>query len=99
MPTEFKLILATLYLSHVLAATSGPFAVFAWMRDHLPHGRSRPYIAPNGDHIERYGVLDCAICLAFWIAAAAVLAPAGVLLDVLAVAGGAVALRSFAGVR
>lgn len=82
------LTLATLYLAEAVTAKSGPFGVFAWLRQHLPLG----------------GLTTCVWCLAPWLAAILLLillfVPYGAyLITPFALAGAALALRSFTGIQ
>lgn len=47
------LILATWRLTSLLVQEAGPFRVFQWMREHIPHG----------------GLLECVWCCSVWCAA------------------------------
>lgn len=86
-PTDlFVLALATAYSAHVISSTEGPFAVFAWVRSHLPLG----------------GLTTCVYCLAPWCAGALwalMLTPLSPLVWVLAVAGAALMLTSWTGMK
>ncbi len=75
--------LATWYVSYAVTSTHGPFKVFEWLRKTLPHG----------------GLLDCPVCLAFWAALILLLVPMGIVVQALALAGGAMLLHSFSGWR
>lgn len=44
--------LATFYAAHAVTNTSGPFHVFLWLREHIPHGK----------------LLSCFVCAAPWFA-------------------------------
>lgn len=77
-------ILATAYLSFVTVNTDGLFGMFVWLRKHDP-----------------VKVTHCIYCVAFWIAGLLVWL-AGIpltLVNVLAVAGGALMLSSWTGLR
>lgn len=80
-----RLALATWYVAYVVTKSDGPFKVFAFIRQHLPLG----------------GLTTCIICLSVWAAAALYLlipfAPG--VLDVLAIAGGALMLHAYSGWR
>lgn len=77
------IVLATWYVSYALTSTHGPFNFFDTLRKNLPHG----------------GLLDCPVCLAFWAALILLLVPMGIVVQALALAGGAMLLHSFAGWR
>lgn len=86
---DFVIIaLATLYLAEAITSKSGPFSMFMWVRDHLPLG----------------GLTTCVWCLAPWLAGVLVtlylLVPYGhYVVMPFALAGGALALRSYTGVQ
>lgn len=78
------LALATLYAAYALTKTHGAFGMFEWTRKHLPLG----------------GLTSCIVCAAFWIGLAFFLlwwAGAGVVVQVFAVAGAAMALAQYTG--
>lgn len=82
------LLLATLYLAEAITAKDGPFGAFRWIRQHLPLG----------------GLTACVWCLAPWLAALLLavylLVPYGHYAVLpFALAGGALALRSYTGVQ
>lgn len=93
---------ATWYVSFALTSTHGPGGVFEWVRDHVWHGRR---VIPNGEGtfttIERpkNGLLDCPVCLAFWVALILLLVPMGIIVQALAVAGAAMLAHSWSGWR
>lgn len=80
------LALAALYWSHAITATNGPGGVFAAIRKH-----------------DRTGVTACLWCACLWVAVALyalyTLTPFGWLVDVSAVAGTAMAVYAWVGVR
>jgi hypothetical protein len=79
------LVLAVLYVGHVMVQTAGPFGVFQKLRD-----KTRKPLR---------GLLDCIWCVVFWAALALFLlhqfAPG--ITWVFAMAGAAMALRSYTG--
>lgn len=76
-----KLTLAIWYASYAPTQTDGPFGVFARARETLPHG----------------GLLDCPVCLSFWVALVLVLWKPRRVINVLAGAGGAMFWHGFGG--
>lgn len=98
--------LATWYVSYSLTSTHGPGGVFEWVRENVWHGRTAVSVK-NGVKGEGYvegakqhnGLLDCPVCLAFWAALILLLVPMGVVVQALALAGGAMLLHSWAGWR
>lgn len=104
-PFDFiKLIFGVWYIAHAVTGTYGPGGVFEWMREKLPHGRTRKIWsqASEGEDIRTTfhdGLLDCIICFAPWVALALLLVPVEAIRDVLALAGGALLLHSFTGWR
>lgn len=111
--TDLLLIaLATWYVSFALASTHGPGGVFEWVREHVWHGRrgqtgtgviydpdtkGSKIIAPS-EKLHN-GLLDCPVCLAFWVALILLLVPMGVVVQALAVAGAAMLAHSASGWR
>lgn len=82
--TDLILIaLATWYVSYSLTSTHGPYNVFSTLRNKLPHG----------------GLLDCPVCLSFWAALILLLVPMGIVVQALALAGGAMLLHGWSGWR
>lgn len=75
--------LATWYVSYAVSSTHGMFGIFERARKSLPHG----------------GLLDCPVCLAFWVALILLLVPMGVVVQALAVAGAAMLAHSASGWR
>lgn len=58
-PFDLLLIaLATLYVSHVLTHTEGPFFAFRWLRDRT----RRPF------NLFPFALLDCIWCTVVWVA-------------------------------
>lgn len=104
-----KIILGTWYVAYAVTNTHGPAGIFDWTRDHVWHGRRGmrleqvvivdDAIVPTQQVPKENGLLDCIICFAPWVAFALLLASVGVIIDVLAVAGGALLLHSFTGWR
>lgn len=98
--------LATWYVSYAVTSTHGPGGVFEWVRDNIWHGR-RGYdttepTTPNTTGVARVkhnGLLDCPVCLAFWVALILLLVPMGVVVQALAVAGAAMLAHSWSGWR
>lgn len=84
-PFKFiRLILATWYLAYSFTSTSGPFNVFKNIREQFPLG----------------GLTNCIICLSPYIALGLMLTkPFKIVLNVFAVAGGAVLLHGYTGWR
>lgn len=86
-PTDFLVLaLATAYSAHVISSTEGPFGIFARVRERLPLG----------------GLTTCVYCLSPWCAAAlwgVTLTPLAPLVTVLALAGGALMLTAWTGMR
>lgn len=79
---------ATLYLAEVISSKSGPGNIFGWLRERAPLG----------------GLTACVWCLAPWIALILMLVylfvPYGIYgVQVLAIAGAALMLRSYTGVH
>lgn len=97
---------AVWYWSYVLTSSDGPFQAFAWIREHVSHGRQTRVstaadikgnlIFPNGELIKN-GLLDCIICTAIWVGIVFTLAPHGWLTDASAVAGIGLWLHSYTG--
>jgi hypothetical protein len=81
------LALATMYAAHAITSTDGPFFVFLKLRERTRHVLK--------------GLLDCIVCTAFWVALVLLLlygiAPG--FIWVLAVAGAALAVRTYTGVK
>lgn len=79
--------LATLYIAHSVTETHGPFDVFAKLREMNWHG----------------GLLNCAVCASLWAALINYLllyhTPLAWLVYLFAIAGGAVALMAYTGVK
>lgn len=86
-PTDFLVLaLATAYSAHVISSTDGPFGVFASVRERLPLG----------------GLTTCIYCLAPWCAGAlwlVSLTPLAPLVTLLAIAGAALMLTAWTGMR
>lgn len=83
---DFALIvLAALYISHVVVQTGGPFSAFQTLRD-----KTRKSLR---------GMFDCIWCVVFWVALALFFLHQYVpgITWVFAIAGAAMALRSYAG--
>lgn len=105
-------MLATWYVSFALTSTHGPGGVFEWVRGHVWHGRSVRHI-PAYDRVmedgkivhespkdwNHDGLLDCPVCLAFWVALILLLVPMGIVVQALAVAGAAMLAHSWSGWR
>lgn len=76
--------LATFYLAYAVSATHGPFAVFDWLRGHVPLG----------------GLTGCLVCLSPWFGAVSwallqtVFAP---VIGILAIGGASVLLWRYSG--
>jgi hypothetical protein len=86
LPDLLILSTATFYAAYVLTsdAISGPFHVFALIREHLPLG----------------GLTSCIYCASPWLAALLYvlwLTPARPLVEALAIAGAGLMLGSFSG--
>lgn len=79
------LMLAAWYIGEVLTVKAGPFSIFFKMRNSLPHG----------------GLLHCLYCIAVWITPLLLIAYVYMpcLIWPFALAGGALMLRSYSGVR
>lgn len=75
--------LAAWYLAYVVTSTHGPFGVFAAIRNVTTLG----------------GLLECPVCLAFWVALLLVLVPMGIVVQALAIAGLAMLLHGATGWR
>lgn len=75
--------LATWYVAYAVTSTHGPFKIFETLRKSIPHG----------------GLLDCPVCLSFWAALILLLVPMGIVVQALALAGGAMLLHGLAGWR
>ena len=79
------MMLAALYVAYVMTATDGLFGMFKWLR-----------------RVDPIGVTACMWCLVFWVAAVLFflmrtdLVP---LVHVLAIAGGAMAIAKYVGVK
>lgn len=78
-----RLILATWWIAYALSNTDGLFKSFKWTREHMPLG----------------GLTACIICLAPWFALILILLNVEIVLNVFAVAGGAVLLHGYTGWR
>lgn len=102
-------MLATWYVSYALTSTHGPGGVFEWVREHVWHGRTYyneggltdsrgALIAVDRKQLHN-GLLDCPVCLAFWVALILLLVPMGVVVQALAVAGAAMLAHSWSGWR
>lgn len=87
-PFDFILLaFATLYAAHVLTTNEGPFHAFRWIRDH-----TRRLLG---------GLFDCFFCLVVWAAflfyVISLYYPP--IVWVFAIAGAAIAIRSYTGLR
>mgnify|MGYP001613323244 CR=1 FL=1 len=98
-----KLAAATWYVAYVLTSSDGPGGVFAWIREHVWHGRHGvadiAQITERDNtgailntyktkpHYPRNGLLDCPVCLSIWVAIILLLVPDGIIVQALAVAG------------
>lgn len=71
------------YVSYALTSTHGPFNVFTTIRAKVPHG----------------GLLDCPVCLSFWVALIILIVPYGIVIEALALAGVAMLLHGFSNWR
>lgn len=90
LPNVLILALATLYVVHAVVSTEGPFGLFRWLRDHTRK--------------QLKGLFDCPVCTAFWVAlmvlAIYYFVPFGTyIVSVPAVAGAALAVRSYTGIN
>lgn len=98
---------ASWYLAYAVTKTDGPFGVFVHGRDWREgrwHGRVR-VIVENHDAITyeasyetataRSGLLDCQVCLSFWVALMVVIIGRNIITDALAVAGLSLWIHSF----
>lgn len=104
-----KIILGTWYIAHAVTATHGPAGIFEWTRDHVWHGRrgmrlekvviEDGAIVPALQVPKENGLLDCIVCFAPWVALVLLIAPDGMIVNALAIAGGALLLHSFTGWR
>lgn len=87
LPDLLIIVLATLYVAHSVTETHGPFDVFAKLRGMRWHG----------------GLLNCTVCASLWAALACYLllyhTPLAPVVYILAIAGGAVVLMAYAGVK
>lgn len=99
--------LATWYVSFALASTHGPGGMFEWVRENVWHGRSG-YVVLTAEKTDieitprvplKNGLLDCPVCLAFWVALILLLVPMGIVVQALAVAGAAMLAHSWSGWR
>jgi hypothetical protein len=104
--TLFILALATWYVSYVLTSSEGPHGIFRWIREHVWHGRTRKVWpeASEGEDIRTIfhdGLLDCPICLSFWVALILVTVTIGHvdIVQTLAVAGLAMLAHGMTGWR
>jgi hypothetical protein len=99
------LALATWYTAYALSSTHGPGGVFDWIREHVWHGRTskRVDVGERGNRWEpqKNGLLDCPVCLAFWVALLLVTVTIRHvdIVQTLAVAGLAMILHSWSGWR
>lgn len=96
------LALATWYAAFAVTSTHGPGGVFDWVREHVWHGRRGVMLAEHGQTLPAHnGLLDCPICLAFWVALILVTVTIGHvdLVQTLAVAGLAMLAHSASGWR
>jgi hypothetical protein len=98
--------LATWYVSYAVTSTHGPGGIFEWVRENVWHGRRGitilPPTTPNATataHINKNGLLDCPVCLAFWAALILLLVPMGIVVQALALAGAAMLMHGLAGWR
>lgn len=101
--------LATWYVSYAVTSTHGPGNIFEWVREKAWHGRTSyanaARVSSKGEVIEvdrrqiKNGLLDCPVCLAFWVALILLLVPMGVVVQALAVAGAAMLAHSWSGWR
>lgn len=98
-----RLILAVWWIAYAVSNTDGLFKSFKWVRDKLPHGRTWVFDIRvgdgNGKSQLKDGLLDCIICLAPWVALILILLNVEIVLNVFAVAGGAVLLHGYTGWR
>ena len=99
---------ASWYLAYSITSTHGPGGVFDWLREHVWHGRhgktlvhltsaagtTPPELLPS-----KNGLLDCPVCLSFWVALLLLIAPMGVVTQALGVAGAAMILHGWSGWR
>lgn len=117
--TLIELAFATWYVSYAVTSSHGPYNVFEWIREHVPHGRTSQSSAnprmhgwPEGEPIppdikksiityDHNGLLDCPVCLAFWVALLLVWVTTGRIdiVQSLAVAGAAMLAHSWSGWR
>jgi hypothetical protein len=109
--TMVILIGATWYVAYSVTSTHGPGGVFDWIRERVWHGRTRyadgATTGPAGKVISvdyKYmhnGLLDCPVCLAFWVALILVSVTIGHIdiVQTLAVAGLAMLFHSASGWR
>ncbi len=96
-------------LAYSFTMLDGPGGVFAWIREHIWHGRKRwlqyhvwnegepKATAPPDVKYENNDLLDCIVCTATWIGVIVMLAPDGVLLQGFGVAGIAMFIHSYTG--
>lgn len=101
-----KLALATWYISYILSHLHGPGNLFEWMREHLPHGRTKVNVPTSIDgkpytkwEWGKNGLLDCFYCLSIWVAVILAVAGNSIALDILATAGLAGILHGYSGHR
>jgi hypothetical protein len=113
MTIETMVILAaaTWYAAYALSSTHGPGGVFDWIREHMWHGRTgyndgattdeRGSIIAFDRKYMHNGLLDCPICLAFWVALILVTVTIGHvdIVQTLAVAGLAMLAHGITGWR
>lgn len=88
--TPFDLVLialATMYLAHAITSTHGPLNSFLILRDHTRHLLK--------------GFFECVVCVAFWVALVLFLFYGIIpgLIWVLAIAGVALAIRTWSGIK
>ena len=104
MTIETLVILAaaTWYAAYAPTSTHGPGGVFDWIRDHMWHGRHGVTLMDHGQTLPAHnGLLDCPICLAFWVALILVTVTIGHvdIVQTLAVAGLAMLAHGMTGWR
>lgn len=79
----FQIVFATWYVAYAVTSTHGPFGVFDRVRKVTTLG----------------GLLECPVCLAPWVALILLIAPYGIVIQALAIAGLAMLLHSASGWR
>lgn len=72
--TMVILVGATWYAAYAPTSTHGPGGIFDWIRENVWHGRTRIQTQISTDpslnkfEQQKNGLLDCPVCLAFWVA-------------------------------